>query len=118
MPSKQVISESFPVRLQAARKLREMDQATLARKAGLPASSISHFEGSSRKPSFDNLRRLANALEVTTDFLLGLVDDPNANAKVDPLYRDFQRLTEKDRTVARRFLRFLAEEKNPKGDGQ
>ena len=39
------------------------------------ASAISHFETGTRKPSFDNLRRLADALDVTTDYLLGRVKD-------------------------------------------
>ena len=67
--------EVFALRLQNARNLREMSQNELALKTGLPASSISHFEGKARRPSFENLRRLANALNVTTDYLIGRTEE-------------------------------------------
>lgn len=86
-----------------------MTQVELAKATGLPPSSIAHFEGGTRKPSFDNLRKLANALNVTTDYLLGRVDRPEISESADPLYRDMARLTDQDRRTAQDFLRFLAE---------
>ena len=65
-------SPRFKDRLRAVREgLRRMSQAELAKAAGLPASSIAHFEGGARKPSFDSLGKLASALNVTTDYLIG-----------------------------------------------
>ena len=91
--------------------MRGLDQSTLAEKSGLPPSSISHFEAGSRKPSFQNLRRLANALAVTTDYLLGRVDDPEAFADADPLYRDFKNLSSADRELAHSFMKMLSDRK-------
>ena len=103
-------SEVFRIRLRAAREeLRRMAQVDLAKATGLPPSSIAHFEGGTRKPSFDNLRKLANALNVTTDYLLGRADQPDVAESADPLYRDMARLTDQDRRTAQDFLRFLAE---------
>jgi transcriptional regulator with XRE-family HTH domain len=48
-----------------------MTQGDLATRASLPVSAISHFEIGDRKPSLDNFRRLADALNVTADYLLG-----------------------------------------------
>jgi len=104
-------SDAFPQRLKTARDIRGLDQSALAEKSGLPPSSISHFEAGSRKPSFENLRRLANALEVTTDYLLGRVDDPEAYADADPLYRDFKNLSSEDRELAQSFMKMLSERK-------
>src|SRR3546814_20013829 len=101
-------SEMFRARWRQARDLRGLDQAELARRASLPASSISHFEHGPRKPSFENLRRLAQALNVTTDYLLGRVDDPDVAAEADPLYRDMRRLTDNNRTLAQNFMKMLA----------
>jgi len=56
---------------QIGRALLGLSQAELGQKAGLQPSAISHFESRRRSPSFDNLRRLADALSVTLDFLLG-----------------------------------------------
>jgi len=66
----------FPARLKAARELRDWNQAVLAQKAGFQASAISRFETGAAKPSLDNLRRLATALRVSTDYLLGVVNEP------------------------------------------
>lgn len=103
-------SEIFKERLRIAREqIRKWSQSELATRAGMPPSSIAHFETGSRKPSFDTLRRLANALEVTTDYLLGRVDDPALAEAGDPLYRDVGKLTGHDREIARDFLKMLAE---------
>ena len=102
-------SELFQERLRAARELRKWSQSELAEKAGMPPSSIAHFESGSRKPSFDTLRRLANALEVTTDYLLGRVEDPSLAEAADPLFRDVSKLTGNDRELAKDFLKMLAE---------
>ena len=103
-------STSFNERLRATREgLRRMSQAELAKAAGLPASSIAHFEGGTRKPSFDSVGKLATALNVTTDYLLGRVDVPDVAMSADPLSRYAARLSDRDRALARDFLRMLAE---------
>jgi transcriptional regulator with XRE-family HTH domain len=102
-------SDSFPDRLKKARDLRGLSQVDLAQRAGLPASSISHFEAGSRKPSFDNLRRLASTLAVSTDFLLGRVEEAEATAAADPLYRDFRNLSAEDRELTKGFMEMLAQ---------
>ena len=108
---------SFQERLRSAREdLRKWSRNELAEKAKLPPSSIAHFETGSRKPSFDTLRRLANALDVTTDFLLGRVDDPGLAEAGDPLYRDIGKLTGTDREIAKDFLTMLAERSQKKKD--
>ena len=101
-------SEAFPGRLRAAREKRDLSQGDLATRAGLQASAISHFETGTRKPSFDNLRRLADALRVTTDYLLGRVTDFEALAGPDKLYRDLDRLTANDRDIIEDFVEVLA----------
>ena len=101
-------SDLFAERIKVVRLLREWTQAELAARAGLPPTSIAHFEAGSRKPSFDNLRRLATALEVTTDYLLGRSDDPSISQSDDPLYRHASQLTGADRELAADFLELLA----------
>lgn len=102
-------SDIFKDRLRAARELRQLSQGELAAKSGLPPSSIAHFEGGSRKPSFDNLKRLAVALMVTTDYLIGRVDSPEVAESSDPLYRHIKELKGKDRDLAADFLKMLAD---------
>jgi transcriptional regulator with XRE-family HTH domain len=89
--------ESFPERLKRVRELRGLSQAELAKKAGLQPTAISHFETGSRSPSFDNLRRLADALTVTTDFLMGRSPETNlAGPGADSLFRGLDKLSDGD----------------------
>jgi len=98
----------FKERLKAARALRGLNQAELAAKAGLPPASVSHFESGPRKPSFENLKALATALDVTTDYLLGRADTPEVSAEtVGRLHRDLGKLTEQDLKLATEFVDLL-----------
>ena len=116
-PAPATPTEIFPKRLRAARDLRQLNQEQLADRSGLQTSAISHFETGNRKPSFDNLKRLADALRVSTDYLLGRTDDPEGQAAPDdPLYRDMQRLNKSDRDVAHQIIRRLAEPKKSGSD--
>ncbi len=108
--------EKFAEQLRTARELRKMSQDEVARKAGLQASAVSHFETGTRKPSFDNLRRLADALEVTTDYLFGRVDDPAASAPQGELYRKLGQLTSTDRDMIKMFVDQLAKKNQAKKD--
>ena len=115
MTDETTASQIFSGRLREARKLRGYSQEELAAKADMPATTIAHFETGTRKPSFESLRRLAVALEITTDFLLGRVDSPELAQAVDPLYRDIGRLSGNDREIAKDFLKMLAD-RNAKKD--
>lgn len=103
------VTWSFERRLREARELRGVSQSQLAEAASLPSSSISHFEGGGRKPSFENLKRLAGALDVSTDFLLGRTDQPDALSAADELRRQLANLSSSDLDAATKFIGFLAE---------
>lgn len=64
-------TDDFGGRLAQAREKRGLSQAEVAKLAGLQAAAIGHFERDRRKPSFANVRALAKALNVSSDFLLG-----------------------------------------------
>lgn len=112
MPKSTKPSEIFLRRLREARKLRELNQAQLAQLSGLLTSAVSHFETGARKPSFDNLKRLADALEVTTDYLLGRADDPAGLSGAEEIHRHLNRLKGKDRKFAEDVIEMLAEKAN------
>lgn len=121
MSEEKIIQEQgdnmFPSRLKAARELRGYSQAQLGEKAKMPPSSVAHFETGNRKPSFDTLKNLANALDVTTDYLIGRADDPGQAQAGDALYRHVGNLTGRDRELAAEFLELLAK-RNTKSDGK
>jgi transcriptional regulator with XRE-family HTH domain len=100
-------SDVFKDRLRAARELRKLNQTELAAKAKLPPSSIAHFESGSRKPSFDNLKRLASVLDVSSDYLIGRTDDPALAQSSDTLHRDVAKLSAEDRELTEEFIKML-----------
>lgn len=113
--SPQSPSAVFPSRLRAAREYRGLNQSELAQKAGMQPSAISHFETGARKPSFDNLRILADSLDVTTDYLLGRVEEFKALAGADRLHRHYESLEGADRKMADDLITMLAQRAAEKG---
>lgn len=109
-------SRAFQIRLRQARELRELSQAALAERARLQPSAISHFETGTRQPSFDNLRRLADALAVSIDYLLGRSETIEVTQTTDVLYRNIEKLSSHDRDVVSTIAKELAT-RNKKGDG-
>src|SRR4051812_24916707 len=78
----------FADRLRTTREKKGLSQTDLAGKAGLQPSAVSHFETGRRAPSFDNLRRLADALDVSIDYLMGRAEEPeSAGPRAQKLFR-------------------------------
>ena len=86
-------------------------QTQLAKSARLTPAAISQFESGLRKPSFDALSKLATALKVTTDYLLGMkqpgYDDILADPKVSVMFRGIMEFPEKDKQTMLEFYEFL-----------
>ena len=108
-------SKIFSIRLRAMRERRNLKQSELAELAGLQAAAVSHFETGRRAPSFDNLRRLADTLNVTTDYLIGRIDDPvSSGPNIDKLFRSADEMSEADLETLVNVAEMLAT-KNKKG---
>jgi len=111
------LPEVFPERLRTAREFRELSQGELGLRAGLQASAVSHFETGTRKPSFDNLKRLADALRVSTDYLLGRATEMQATvANADRLHRHYSGLSAEYQEMADDFIQMLAQRAQQKKD--
>ncbi|HHY95817.1 MAG TPA: helix-turn-helix transcriptional regulator [Firmicutes bacterium] len=68
---------------QETRELREKhgwSQQQLADRIGTARVTITMYEAGEREPDFDTLTSIAQALGVTTDYLLGRSDDPHPPA--------------------------------------
>jgi transcriptional regulator with XRE-family HTH domain len=105
----------FAERLKTIRTLRSLTQSELGEKSGLPTSSIAQFETSVRKPSFDTLRKLSKALEVSTDYLLGTVDEPKISETGSVLFRNYEKLSSHDQELLQNIALMMAQ-KNQKND--
>lgn len=98
------ISEAvFGARLREARERQGLSQAQLADRAAMQPSAIAHFEADRRKPSFENVRRLATALGVSSDYLLGV--------QVAVAFRNEDKLTADERSYIQGLIDRLAGQK-------
>ena len=102
--------ETFGDRLRRIREEKRLNQSDLAGRTGFQPSAISHFESGRRAPSFDNLKKLADALAVTIDFLLGRETLPTTAGPVaEKLFRNFEQMTAEDQDDLAKFAAMLAD---------
>ena len=66
----------FKDRLKQLRKQAKLQQKDLGEQLGLGANAISMMETGNRETSFEKLILLAEFFHVSTDYLLGVTDDP------------------------------------------
>ena len=65
------VRQIFADNLKRLRKQKGLSQERLAELSHVHRVSISMFENGKKNPNVDSLKRLANALDVSTDELLG-----------------------------------------------
>ena len=63
--------------IKAARIKANMTQATLAKKLNVTPQNISQYERDLKKPKYETLQKIADALGVTVDYLSGHTNQPN-----------------------------------------
>ena len=70
-------------RIRACRLNHNFPQRYVARQLGVSTQTVSYWETDQRVPSTENLRQLAELFDVTSDYLLGLTEDPHGHQDVD-----------------------------------
>lgn len=107
MGSKEQIGD----RIRRRREELGMSQSDLARRADLTPSGIWQYEQGERKPSSEALTKLADALKVATDYLLGVRDptweDLLADKDLRTMFRGLETLSERDRARLLDFYKLL-----------
>ncbi len=91
-------------RLLLAMRSKGECQAELARCLGCHRSQITQWTTGARKPSVDNLAAIAVALDVSTDWLLGLTD----LRETEQLTKTFEGLEERDRRIVLQVAKMLS----------
>jgi transcriptional regulator with XRE-family HTH domain len=92
LPPLDLGQETLGQRLSRMRKERGYTQAELAEKIGLIRYLISDYERDKRRPNYEMIIRLALALEVTTDELLGLKQSKSKGNKKSPSLKILRRM--------------------------
>jgi len=114
MPRKKYGETSFGERLQSIRKARGLTQVQLAGAAGTTQRAISYYETEAGFPPAPAVIGLAQALNVTTDELLGVrpprVERVNDDSEARRMWKRFQlvsTLPERDRKAIIRLVNSL-----------
>lgn len=102
----QDIHQALRERLRTFREMRGLTQGELGTKAGMAAASVSHFETGQRVPSLDSLVKLADALEVSVDALLGRASEEKAS-QLDPVFMRASRASAQTLDTVRRVTEAL-----------
>lgn len=101
--------DGFAQRLRELRKQKDLSQTELGLLAGLHYTHIGRFERGNSRPGGDTLLRLADALGVSSDYLLEGAPSAVAKARFEDreLLKQFQeveQLSEEDKNVIKKLL--------------
>src|SRR5437762_13267370 len=75
-------------RLRQERKALGLSQQDLSRQLGIGLNQVSRYENGLAEPAVFQLKQLAKVLRVTTDYLLGLVDNKTEHISESDLTPD------------------------------
>lgn len=94
-------SSAFGKRLTEVRKLKKLSQDDIGKKVGVHGAVIGRYERDEVKPSIEMAKELAQALEVSLDYLVGSTDVLLEKTVLDKIL-DIQKLKpqEKDHVFA------------------
>ncbi len=71
----------FYERIKELRLSLGINQVQFANKLNVTKQCVSNWENANLQPSIDMLRRIAETFSVSTDYLLGLSDNPTLNVE-------------------------------------
>ena len=94
---------TFGENVAAARKRKSFSQEELAKKEGTIAVTIGRYERNEIKPSIDVATKIADALDVSLDYLVGSSDAILEKALVKKI-TDIQKLPEDDKLCVHKML--------------
>ena len=77
---------SFESRIKQLRVARDLSQKALAKKINISQSTVAAWEVGRREPTLDGIADLCAFFGVTSDYLLGRVDNPLSVVPVDTPY--------------------------------
>jgi len=88
---------TFGERVATLRKKIKWSQDELAKKIGTSAHIIGRYERNEIKPSIETAKNIADALDVTIDYLIGGSDKMILDKKMMERLKDIEKLTSDDK---------------------
>ena len=94
------------------REKQGWNQAKLADEAGITAAALCQIEAGSRMPTMPTLRKIANVLNVSLNYLAWgnkkeEIEDMLTDKDIQSFYRDYQSLTNDDKEMIKNQIEFL-----------
>ena len=113
----------FSERLKDLRKQARLTQVDVAEKLGISQPAYASWERGAKKPTQDNLVKIAQILNVSVDYLVGNSDEENTNKELEDIELLFRMnsngLTDEEKEIFRKeLIEFMEERKKAfnKGD--
>lgn len=96
-------------RIKQLRKEKGLSQADLGKKVGLSYAQIGRYETKGMQPSAEVLKKIANVLGASPDYLLnGSAEEKATNHLSDKeliqQFKEVEQMTNEDKTFVKRFL--------------
>lgn len=106
------MEDKIHLKIKELREKKGLSQTEFAEKYGISPSAISQFESGGRLPSAPMLKKLANSLDTTTDYLLGLDTPRSEDSNAQAFFRNLQELDEDDKQLILKNIEWLKDKKN------
>lgn len=109
--------ETFGNRIRILRKKHNLTQLELSEKVEIPKSTLAGYENGLRRPKFETVEKLAQVLHTSSDYLIGITDDPQPSKPSKDLIKllksqdyhiDGKKLSNENMDFAIKFLEKLA----------
>lgn len=113
----------FSERLKELRKQAHLTQVELAGKLGVVQSSYADWERGKKKPTQENLVKIAQILNVSVDYLVGNSDEENTNKELEDIELLFRMnskgLTDEEKAIFKKeLIEFMEERKKAFNKGE
>jgi transcriptional regulator with XRE-family HTH domain len=92
-------------KIRLTRQQKKMSQGELSKKSGVNLKSLSRYELGTSVPPADVLKNIADALEVSTDYLVS--DNGQVQIKDKELFKKFELIQEMEGDTKNMILNFL-----------
>lgn len=108
--------------LKALRNEKRISQAELAKALNVAQNTVANWENGVREPDNATIAKIANYFGVSTDYLLGLSDNPTPAPRTDidlseidyALFGETKHLNESEKQELLRLAKFFREQKAQK----
>lgn len=103
------IPEGLPARLRELRTKRKISRLELAKIVGIHENHIGRYERGDSQPTADKIKKMAEALGVSGDYLLDSTTEDVARASLEDrelldLFKEVEKLTGEDRAVIKKLM--------------